>query len=315
MEEKKFYNCNSDIAFKEMFMNEDNRDILKALLESVLNLEIMEIKYLNLEKNSGNVNVKRKHFDLHLNTNQGNIQIEVNAIMNDYVRPRNMAYICNTYSTITNRGEIYNEKLKVIQINFTYGLSKTTKFKDNKPSRIYRVTDGEKNFIENFLIYELNMDYFLNLWYAKDKEGIKSNKYLIMMGLNKKDLESLAKMDKVVSKYMEELERINDDPDFIEYVSAEKDNRMIENSLREQWKEEGLAEGREEGRKVGLIEGRKEGRKEGREEGRKEGRKEGRAEGVNQSKIEIAKRMKENSIDIEIISKCTGLTVEEIEKL
>jgi len=32
--------------------------------------------------------------------------------------------------------------------------------------------------------------------------------------------------------YMEELERVNKNPDFIEYMSAEEDNRKIENSLR-----------------------------------------------------------------------------------
>ena len=37
--------------------------------------------------------------------------------------------------------------------------------------------------------------------------------------------------------------------------------------------------------------------------------------GVKASKIEIAKKLKENNIDIEIITKCTGLTKEEIEEL
>ena len=38
-------------------------------------------------------------------------------------------------------------------------------------------------------------------------------------------------------------------------------------------------------------------------------------EGSRKEKCEIAKKMKENNIDIEIIIKCTGLTKEEIEKL
>ena len=37
--------------------------------------------------------------------------------------------------------------------------------------------------------------------------------------------------------------------------------------------------------------------------------------GVKASKIEIAKKLKENNIDIEIITKCTGLTKEEIENI
>ena len=50
MENNKFYTCKFDRAFKEVFMNENNKDILKALLESILKLEINEIEYLNLEK-------------------------------------------------------------------------------------------------------------------------------------------------------------------------------------------------------------------------------------------------------------------------
>ena len=41
----------------------------------------------------------------------------------------------------------------------------------------------------------------------------------------------------------------------------------------------------------------------------------GQKDGKKNEKIEIAKKMKENNIDIETIIKCTGLTKEEIEKL
>ena len=69
--------------------------------------------------------------------------------------------------------------------------------------------------------------------------------------------------------------------------------------------------GREEGHKVG----KEEGLKEGREEGHKEGKEEGRKEGAKQKSFDIAKRMLEKGIDIEIISELTGLTEKEISKL
>ena len=87
---KKFYTCKYDRAFKEIFMREENKDILTKLLESILKVEINEIKYLNVERNSGNIYVKGKRFDLYLNTNIGKIQVEVNSEMNKYVHPRNM---------------------------------------------------------------------------------------------------------------------------------------------------------------------------------------------------------------------------------
>ena len=53
----------------------------------------------------------------------------------------------------------------------------------------------------------------------------------------------------------------------------------------------------------------------GREYERKEGIKEGRAEGKKEKSIEIAKKMKEKTLDIKLIEELTGLTKSEIEKL
>lgn len=52
-----------------------------------------------------------------------------------------------------------------------------------------------------------------------------------------------------------------------------------------------------------------------RKEGYEDGLKEGEALGEKNSKIEIAKNMLRENIDIEVISKVTELTQEEIEKL
>ena len=62
---EKFYTSRNDRVFKEIFMKEENKDILKRLLESILNLKISDIKFLNLERNVDNIKVRRKHFDLY----------------------------------------------------------------------------------------------------------------------------------------------------------------------------------------------------------------------------------------------------------
>ena len=53
----------------------------------------------------------------------------------------------------------------------------------------------------------------------------------------------------------------------------------------------------------------------GRAEGEAKGRAEGEVKGRTEGKIEIAKKMKEEGLSIEIIMKTTGLSKEEIEKL
>ena len=75
IEEKKFYTCRSDIAFKEVFMKEESKDILTKLLESILDVEIKDMRFLNLERNVDNIHVRRKHFDMFLDTNIGKIQV------------------------------------------------------------------------------------------------------------------------------------------------------------------------------------------------------------------------------------------------
>ena len=61
--------------------------------------------------------------------------------------------------------------------------------------------------------------------------------------------------------------------------------------------------------------GREEGHKVGKEEGLKVGREEGRAEGAKQKSFDIAQRMLQKGIDIEIISELTCLTEKEISEL
>ena len=54
---------------------------------------------------------------------------------------------------------------------------------------------------------------------------------------------------------------------------------------------------------------------EAKSEAREEGIKYGISIGLSQAKLETAKSMKQRNISIDIVAECTGLSVEEIEKL
>ena len=227
-------------------MNEKNKDLLIYLLEGILKLKIKEVEYLNLEQNVDNVYIKRKHFDLFLKTDIGNIQVEVNASNLNYVKPRNMSYICAIYSHHVLKGQNYDQDTKIIQINFSYGLN------DTEDKRIYYIQDkSQKKYVENFTIYEINMEKCINYWYTKNKKKIEENKEIIMLDLEPEELKLLSEKDRMVEKYMSEIKRVNSNPDFFEYMSAEEDNRKIENSIRKEMTERGLKEGLEKGLKQG----------------------------------------------------------------
>lgn len=311
---EKFYTCRYDRAFKEIMLNEKNKDILKSLLETTLKVKIEKLEIKPNERIMGNVNIKGKIFDVLVMTNIGKIQIEINANNEEYVHPRNTAYICDTYSHDTLVGLEYSEEIKYIQINLTYGI------KDKKEVRKYYIMDEEgKKYVENFTIYEYNMDFYKKIWDNKDKKLIEKNKILIMLDLPLEELRILSKEDRMVNKYMENLENINKNPEFREYMSREEDLRKIRNSrlsvAKRKAREEGLEEGKKEGIKQGIKQGIEEGKKEGIKEGIEQGIEKGLEKGIKQGKIEIAKNMLNDGINIEMISKYTKIPIEKIKEL
>ena len=275
---KRFYTCRFDRPFKEVFLNPKNRDLLKALLELVLEIKIDRIEIRSTELLSGNIGVKDKRVDALVYAGDKKIEIEINSENRDYVRPRNMAYLCNIYQSHTLRGKEYNEDTDIIQINFTYGLGEKKEAK-----REYKVRDKEgKEYVKNFKIYEINMDYYKKIWYDKNEDEIEKNKYIVMLDLDKEELEKMPK-DKIVDKYITNVTIVNDDPEFQEYMSKEEDERKIKNSL--------LTEVREEGINLGIE------------------------KGINSRNTEIAQNMIKKNIDIEVISDVTGLEIDKINKL
>ena len=86
-------------------------------------------------------------------------------------------------------------------------------------------------------------------------------------------------------------------------------NIAIELGIVDAAKWEGLEEGRAEGRAEGLAKGREEGLAEGREVGLAEGR----AEGEMNKGLEVARQMKAEGLPVEMIARCTGLSIEQIE--
>ena len=106
-------------------------------------------------------------------------------------------------------------------------------------------------------------------------------------------------------EYKDKVNELNSDDDFVTFISREEDQEKTENALRTiiSEKNEDLKNSREE------LRNSKEELKNSKEELKTQKTK------LNNVKIDIARNLKENNIDIKIISDTTGLTIEEIEKL
>ena len=79
IETKPFYTCKYNKAFKEIMMKEENFNILKKVLETILKVRIQEIKLQPLNLNTGNIHIKGKEVYLLVITEQGKIEVEVNT--------------------------------------------------------------------------------------------------------------------------------------------------------------------------------------------------------------------------------------------
>ena len=278
---KEFYTCKNDRAFKEVFLNPNNIDLLKALLEFILKIKIDKLEIKKTELLSGNVNIKDKRVDALVYTGNKKIDIEINSQYEKYLNPRNTAYICNTYQSHTLIGKEYNQQTDIVQVNLTWGLGA----EEDIMTKYMIMNENGKLFVKNFIIYEINMDYY-NKLFCKNEDEIKKNLYVIMLDLDKKELKNMPK-DKIVDKYITNVTIVNDDPEFQKYMSEEEDKRKIQNSLLSEAKEEGISQGIEQGYTSGISDGIK----------------------------QTAKNLLSMNMTLEDISKATGLSVEEINKL
>ena len=277
-----FYTCRNDRAFKEVFLNPNNSDLLKALLEFILKIKIDKLKIKKTELLSGNVNIKDKRVDAIVHTGNKKIEIEINSQNKDYLHTRSTAYICNIYQSNASVGDTYNEDTDIIQVNLTWGLGR-----NNDEMKIYKIMNEKGElYVKNFIIYEINMDYYDKIWYSKNEDEIKKNQYMIMLDLDKKELKNMPK-DKIVDKYITNVTIVNDDPEFQKYMSEEEDKKKIQNSLLSEAKEEGIYQGIEQGYTSGINDGIK----------------------------QTAKNMLNKNMPLEDISDITGLSIEEINEL
>ena len=138
------------------------------------------------------------------------------------------------------------------------------------------------------------MDKITNFWYFKDEEKIKKYKYLIMLSLEKEELEKLCSKfegDEFIIKFKEKCEKINSDEKCTSFLTPEEDEIFLRNSY--------------------IDEGIKLGKVQGEARGEAWGEKCGKEQATNT----LAKNMLREEISIALIKKCTNLSEQQIIQL
>ena len=271
----KFYNLTNYKMFKAVFSKEKNRDLLEELLYEATNKRFKIISLEMTEVPKENIHKKGKILDIIAKTENGKIvNIELNNSEADYLNRRNASYIFNLYNQKLQTCETYQNMGMFIQINLTNGK------KDVPIDGYYTLYDKKNNrtFIDNFEIYEINLQKAKEAWYNKPR----GKKILPLIACDEEELDS-AIGDGYVERVQKEVKYLNTDSEFVRFMSEEDEERLYTNSLKQQYMEAGLKEGIEQG--------------------------------LNQRNIEIAKNMLKENININTISKVTELSIEEIENL
>ena len=278
---KKFYKLKNDAVFKAVFCKEKNIDLLELLLQEALNKKINIISINTPEIYKNNVYEKGRTLDVLIKSDNLLINVEINTFVSNSLKRRNAGYIFRKYSELTHMGESYNSMPLVIQINLSSLNSNKLVYKYNLYDKI-----NNKTYIDNLEIYEFNITKIKETCYNK------SSKYrlLSLLDCNKEELD-LIKGDDIVERIKNEVNYLNDDPDFIKYMSEEDEARLLKNTLKEDAYQTGI------------------------EQGVKQGIEQGIEEGSKKQKLMTAKELLKNNIPIDIIVKSTGLTEEEINSI
>ena len=110
-----------------------------------------------------------------------------------------------------------------------------------------------------------------------------------MLSLNLNELEELYEItkDERIRDFMKELEKVNTLPEFRQFITEEQDKEFILNTVRH----------------------------EGEKRGEKRGEARGEKKGILKSKLETARNMLKDKVNINTISKYTGLTLSQIKNI
>lgn len=297
-----------DFMFTQIFNDENYDFVLYQLLSDVLSIKkevfIGNIRYLNRDlKNSNKKNmlnkvdllIKHKMFNEDGNEEEEYINVEINT-SNSMLR-RNKVYSNKIGSFSLDVGDnTYDNIDRLVQVNFD--------FFDTNKLRLVSISQmkDQDNIIDtgwDDIFYTISVNFALNPWYNLiDEREKKVANWCILMNTN--DLETFKrKAEEIMGK---------DDAEKLIYrveeLSCDKENIALFTKLSNE----------EMAFNTRLAEAERDAKKRYKD-GVEEGIEKGIEQGIEQGSKENAKNAINLGLDNETISKITGLSVEEIEKI
>jgi predicted transposase/invertase (TIGR01784 family) len=315
----KYINPFTDFGFKKIFGEEASKELLIDFLNALIPQanKIIDLKFKNTEHLGLREADRNAIFDIYCE-NQSNEKfiVELQKAKQNYFRERTIYYSTFPIREQAEKGE-WNYNLNAVFcigiLDFTFNDYESEPEKSEVVHTIKLKNQHGNTFYEKLTYIYIEMPNFNKL---EDNLSSRLDKWLFFIK-NLEDFQSIPSIfsDEIFEKAFEKAELAKfGQEEMDKYESSLKLYRDLKGVIDTAFidgRSEGKIEGLEEGRQEGL----EEGRQEGLEEGRQEGLEEGRLEGLQEGKYNMAKLLKDNGVQIQLIIQTTGLTREEIDLL
>ncbi len=289
-----------DPIFTSIFNNEENICILEDFISIYFDIPINEVignlKILSRKLNKNNKLEASKEVDLLLSLNGVKINIELSNRCTIGVRERNLVYICGQHSKQLKVGDKNYQNIKdSIQICIN-------NFNCNEQDAIesyYLMNKRGKIYSKKLRIDLINLEKIKNICYPISNKRFSlfkiftTNKKVELV----KYLEGGIMRDESKEKLIKNVERYSSDEDVFTLYTELSKSELEKNTM--------IAEANDEGFKNGLVVGEK--------RGEARGEKRGISEGIAREKLNIAKSMYRENLDLGTISRVTNLGITELQ--
>ena len=268
-----------DTTFKYLWKSNSSRLFFIKLIKYLTTIDLTNYHLYDNEINSGN-GLKDYRLDLVFvpNDEDERLGMTVNIEMyKNYHSTDSIKSFSYVFSLLSKSLKQGDTyfEKQIVQINFNDGY-----FKDNKEvgSICYMISDESGKYKKNYMkIYEVYLSKYKGLCY---NEANELDAMLSFLSANSyEEMERIACGKKEALAIMDELKRLAKEEDFLPEYDFEREMRRVTNTEKEISKQEGLNEGKESAIR------------------------------------EFAINFMKNGVDINIVSKSTGLSIEELNAL
>ena len=281
---KKFYTLRNDAVFRNVFYK--HPEIMEIWIKKILRLvgediEIKEFKIKNCELTKDRLYIKNKTIDMLVDIGNMIINCELNNNnFPEFIKNRNFIYLISALTHNIHIKDNYGNIKLHIQFNFNF------EGKDKQGISVYEYLEkyNHKKYIEFLKIYTINVDKHIDEWYnsSNKEEYFKKYQDILILGMNKEELKNMESEDEYMTLIKDEIFKLNESSDFYQLFTDEEDYQRTLNSA--------------------II-----AAKEAEEKGEKRGEQRGI--------IKTTINMLNDGVDKNKISKYTGLSIKEIEKV